>query len=45
MFLVKFKTILMLLLIPIASIFEMTGEKYIQKVRRYYKEFFDILKM
>lgn len=43
--LAKTKVLPLLLLAPIACIFEVTGESYIEKVFRNYKYLIDILKM
>lgn len=42
---VKFKIILLMLLVPIASIFEMTRESYLNKVIRNYQELIEVLKL
>lgn len=41
----KLRIIPLLILTPIASIFEITGESYLKKVKRNYKELIDVFKM
>lgn len=43
--LLKLRVIPLLLLTPIASIFEVTGESYFEKISRTYKNLINILKM
>ena len=43
--LTKCRVIPLFILVPIASIFEMTGQSYGKKVREHYKGLIDILRM
>ncbi|BFN03890.1 hypothetical protein K092500153_05970 [Clostridium tetani] len=43
-FKIKLKIVFMMLLIPIASVFEVTNESYTKKVSRHYKDWLKLFK-